>query len=130
MMTTTDPVLVECLATLDRFMDALNAYDAAGMDAEMHFPHVRLAGGRVTVYQKAGGNPMDLFQKLQAEDDWHHSIWNERKLVQRNERKLHMALRYTRFRSDGSTIGIYESLYVLTLQDGHWGILARSSFGP
>lgn len=122
--------MAACLATLDRFMAALNAHDAAAMDAEMHFPHVRLAGGRVIVYQKAGSNPMDLFQKLKAEDNWHHSIWNQRTIVQRNDTKVHMALSYTRFRTDGSVIGVYESLYVLTFENGRWGILARSSFGP
>jgi len=125
-----ETVLAECLATLQRFMDALNAHDAAAMDAEMHFPHVRIAGGRVTVYDQPGRNPMDLFQKLKAEDDWRHSVWNERRLVQRNGTKAHMAVTYTRFRSDGSTIGVYESLYILTLKNRRWGIQARSSFGP
>ena len=41
-----------------------------------------------------------------------------------------MAVNYTRFRSDGSVIGIYESLYVLALKDGRWGVQLRSSFGP
>jgi len=125
-----DTVLAECLVTLQRFMDALNTHDAASMDAEMHFPHIRIAGGRVTVYDQPGRNPMDLFQKLKAEDDWHHSVWNERRLLQYSDTKAHMAVTYTRFRTDGSTIGVYESLYILTLKNGHWGIQARSSFGP
>lgn len=119
-----------CMATLGRFMDALNAHDAAGMDREMHFPHVRLAMGKVTVYERPGNNPMDLFQRLQAEDDWRYSRWDRRTLIQCNERKAHYQVEYTRYRSDDSVIGVYESLYVLTLQDGRWGILARSSFGP
>jgi hypothetical protein len=120
----------ECMATLDRFMAALNAYDAAGMDAAMHFLHVRIAGGTVKVYEKPGSNPMDLFDKLRKEDNWARSEWNERKVVQRSDSKVHMALTYTRYRADGSTLGVYESLYVLTLKEGRWGIQARSSFGP
>jgi hypothetical protein len=129
-MTKPDLVLAECMATLDRFMVALNAHDAAAMDAEMHFPHIRLAGDRIAVYDQPGRNPMDLFQKLKAEDDWHRSAWNERRVVQRNGGKVHMAVAYTRFRTDGSVIGRYESLYILTLKDRRWGIQARSSFGP
>lgn len=125
-----DKIEEACIACLDRFMAALNAYDAAAMDAEMHFPHVRFAGGTIAVYPQAGNNPMDLFERLRREDDWHHSAWNRRTVVQRNERKVHMAVTYTRYRSDGSVIGVYESLYVLALKDGRWGVQLRSSFGP
>lgn len=119
-----------CMQTLDRFMAALNAHDADAMDAEMHFPHVRLALGTVVVYEKPGSNPMDLFLRLKADDDWLFSRWGRRDLIQFNEAKAHYALDYTRHRSDGSLIGSYESLYVLTFAQGRWGILARSSFGP
>ncbi len=120
----------QCLDTLDRFMAALNAHDAAAMDKEMHFPHVRLANDLVTVYPQAGSNPMDLFVRLQAADDWKWSEWGRRDLVQFSEVKAHYALSYTRFRSNGSIIGEYDSLYVLSLSEGRWGVLARSSFGP
>lgn len=119
-----------CHDVLDRFMDALNNHDADEMDSCMHFPHVRFAGGNIKVYEGPGSNPMDLFQKLKSEDDWLFSTWRERELVQFTEKKAHVALSYTRFRSDGSVIGVYESLYVLTCVDGSWGIQMRSSFGP
>lgn len=125
-----DAIHQQCLATLDRFMAALNAHDAAAMDREMHFPHVRLANGQVSVYPQAGNNPMDLFTRLQASDDWKWSEWLRRDLVQFSQVKAHYALSYTRFRSDGSIIGEYESLYILSLAEGRWGVLARSSFGP
>lgn len=120
----------ECMRVLDEFMAALNAYDAAAMDRVMHFPHVRIAGGTVTVYDRPGSNPMDLFEKLRKENNWKWSRWEKRDLVQFNATKAHYALSYTRFRTDGSVIGLYESLYVLTKSVGGWGIQARSSFGP
>jgi hypothetical protein len=119
-----------CNTVLDEFMQALNAHDAAGMDACMHFPHTRFAGNAVKVYQAAGDNPMDLFARLQAEDGWSYSRWESREVIQHNATKAHVALSYTRFRADGSVIGVYESLYILTRVDGRWGIQARSSFGP
>ena len=123
-------VHAECVRVLDEFMAALNAYDAAAMDRAMHFPHVRIAEGKVTVYERAGRNPMDLFERLKATDNWKWSRWEKRDLVQFNEHKAHYALSYTRFRSDDSVIGVYESLYVLTKDASGWGIQARSSFGP
>lgn len=121
---------LECLKTLDLFMDALNAGDASAMDATMHFPHVRFTRGSVKVYPEAGSNPMDLFQKLRSEDDWKYSTWRHREIVQFDDAKAHVRLSYTRYRADDSVIGVYHSLYVLTCIDGHWGIQARSSFGP
>lgn len=120
----------KCQDVLTRWMTALNRYDAAAMDALMHFPHARIAGGSVTVYQQAGSNPMDLFERLRVQDGWHHSAWNEIRLVQSSPVKAHYALRYTRYRADGSIIGVYDSLYVLSLSGGEWKIQSRSSFGP
>ncbi len=119
-----------CMKCLDRFMAALNAHDAAAMDAEMHFPHVRFAEGKIYVYEKSGSNPMDLFERLKREDGWNHSTWNKRSIVQQSLTKVHMAVNYTRFRSDGTAIGDFDSLYILSLKDGRWGIQLRSSFGP
>ena len=119
-----------CEEVLTGWMAALNRYDAAAMNALMHFPHVRIAGGVVTVYQQAGNNPMDLFERLRQQDGWHHSAWNETKLVQSSPVKAHYAGRYTRYREDGSVIGVYDALYVLSLLGGVWKIQSRSSFGP
>ena len=119
-----------CMAVLDGFMNGLNHYDAEAMDAAMHFPHVRFAGGQIKTYPKAGDNPMDLFERLRREDDWKYSRWVSHELVQCSDIKAHYALSYTRFRSDDSVIGVYESLYVLTKVEGSWGIQMRSSFGP
>lgn len=119
-----------CIACLDRFMAAVNAYDVNAMEAEMHFPHVRFAGGSIVTFAAPGGNPMDLFDRLRREDGWHHSTWNSRSMVQHDETKAHVAVNYTRRRVDGSVIGVYDSLYVLALKDGRWGVQMRSSFGP
>lgn len=95
-----------CMKTLDRFMTALNEYDAQKMDATMHFPHLRLADGKFKVYEAAGQNPMDLFSRLKEEDDWRYSRWDRRELIQFNERKAHYSLNYIRYRSDDSVIGV------------------------
>jgi hypothetical protein len=129
-MSERDRVQKECNRVLDDFMAALNAYDAAGMDRCMHFPHPRIAADKVVVYDKPGSNPMDLFDRLKKEDGWSHSRWEKREVIQFNECKAHVALSYTRFRADGSVIGVYDSLYIMTNVGGRWGIQARSSFGP
>ena len=46
-----------CQEILALWMAALNRYDASAMDALMRFPHVRLAAGKVTIYEAPGNNP-------------------------------------------------------------------------
>jgi hypothetical protein len=43
---------------------------------------------------------------------------------------VHIDTRFTRYRKDGSVIGGFDSIYVVTCEEGHWGIKARSSFAP
>jgi hypothetical protein len=119
-----------CMDLLDRFMMALNAHDAVDMDACMHFPHVRIAAEQVVVYEAPGQNPMDLFQRLEERDGWSYSAWDDRKVLQESDAKVHLGVRYTRYRTDESVIGTYDSLYIATLVDGAWGLQGRSSFGP
>ncbi len=119
-----------CDELLDRFMVALDDHDSAAMDACIHFPHVRMAEGAVVVYDPPGNNPMDLFDRLKTRDGWHHSAWKHKRVVQFSDDKVHLDVQYIRYREDGSVIGVYDALYIVTCRNGHWGIQARSSFGP
>ncbi len=119
-----------CMNSLDRWMAALNVHDADAMDQEMHFPHVRLAADSLYFYEAPGSNPMNIFTTLIKDSGWHHSIWIKRVPVQASDTKVHIAVSYTRFAQDGSVIGTYESLYVMTLKDGAWKTQIRSSLGP
>ena len=37
---------------------------------------------------------------------------------------------FQRFNSDNQPIGRYQSLYIVTNVNGHWGVQARSSLAP
>ena len=123
---TSDP-LREALAILDTFMAALNRGDEAGVNATFHFPHVRLASGTVTVWQKAGDYALEGF-RARAGEGWAESRWDERTPIHVGDSKVHLAVQFSRWRGDGSLIGRYKSIYIVTRQDGRWGVQARSSF--
>jgi hypothetical protein len=57
-------------------------------------------------------------------------VWTRRDIVQADDTKVHVATTFVRLRKDGSEIASYDSLYVMTFQDGRWGIKGRSSFAP
>ena len=61
--------LREGIAVLDTFMAALNRGDEAGVNASFHFPHVRLASGKVTVWQAPGDYKLEGFY-ARAGEGW------------------------------------------------------------
>ena len=123
-------VEAEVMRVLDEFMASFNAMNMKAHAGTYHFPHYRLAGGRMTIMADAE----QLLQRepglreLLAAIGWHHSAWDRRIISMRSNEKVHVDTRFTRYRADGSVIGSYDSLYVLTLENGRWAIKLRSSF--
>jgi hypothetical protein len=62
------------------------------------------------------------------ESGWDHSAWTRRRIVHISDAKAHVDTEFTRYRKDGSAIGNFESLYIVTKEGGKWGIKLRSSF--
>lgn len=124
----TDPV-AGARACLDAFMDAWNARDVDAWAATFNYPSVRLASGRVVIIESAASHPRDLFDRMVAAG-WDRSAWTRRDVIHAGEAKVHFDTQFGRYRADGSVIGLYDSIYIVTLQDGHWGVQGRSSFAP
>ena len=114
------------LKILDEYMDGWNKQDLAAWERTFHFPHYRLASGRMTVLEAPG--QQDAKRLWQAIDGWHHSKWDRRRIIHQSPEKIHVDTKFTRYRKDGSVIGAYESLYILTKENGRWGVKLRSSF--
>jgi hypothetical protein len=113
---------------LDEYMATFNAKDLAGWERTYQFPHYRLASGKMSVLEKAGlRDPAKVFGELQK-TGWDHSQWDHRNIIQASADKVHVDTEFSRYRADGSLIGHYESLYILTKEDGRWGIKFRSSY--
>ena len=115
------------LAALDRFMSALNRRDEAGVNAAFHFPHVRLASNAMRTWETPGSYRIADFLG-RAGNGWHESRWDERHAIHAGRDKVHFDVQFSRWRADGSLIGRYRSLWIVTERDGRWGVQARSSF--
>ncbi len=116
------------MAVLDEFMAAFNGVDVAAWEATFHFPHYRLASGSMTVLESAGLRSDEELRALLASIGWHHSAWDRREIIHMSDNKAHVDTRFSRYRADGSLIGSYESLYILTKENGRWGVKMRSSY--
>jgi hypothetical protein len=113
---------------LDAFMTAFNARDLKAFEASFNFPHVRFASNTVRIINPGDMKPEMFTQGALAE--WDHSAWARREVIHAGADKVHIDTRFTRYRKDGSVLGGFDSIYIVTHLDGHWGIQGRSSYAP
>ncbi len=116
------------MACLDAFMTAFNARDVTAFEATFNFPSVRLASGRLVLIEPGYHQP-SMFDTGPL-STWDHSTWERREVIHAGADKVHIDTRFTRHAKDGSVIGGFDSVYVVTLEKGHWGVKIRSSFAP
>lgn len=114
---------------LDDFLAAFNARDLKAWEATFNFPSVRLASGTLAIIDRPGWHSPDTFSRG-ALAAWHHSAWERRAVIHAGPDKVHFDTCFTRYRADGSVLGRFDSIYVVTRENGHWGVKARSSFAP
>src|SRR6185436_4217123 len=113
---------------LDDFMAAFNARDIEAWQKTFNFPSVRLASNTLAIIDADYHKPEMFGRGPLAE--WDHSAWERREVIHAGADKVHFDTRFTRYRADGSVIGGFDSLYVVTCENGHWGVKCRSSFAP
>lgn len=126
-----DPHVAEqARAVLRRYFDALNARDPKAVRDTFNFPHFRIsATGGVTHYPDASSDPYANFAGRVGKDGWDHSVMDSIEVLETFPKKAHVTIAFRRIRADGSEIGAYRSLYVVTEIDGHWGLQAGSGDG-
>lgn len=115
------------LACLDAYLEAFNNRDDTAYDATFNFPSYRLAAGQFSTHQP-GEVKFSMFAA--SNPDWDYSRWAKREVIQSGPDKVHIAATLARYRMDGTLVKTFDSLYVITRQDGHWGIKIRSSYAP
>ena len=120
----------EALGVVDRYLAGLNARDTEAIRAAFNFPHLRIgAKGNLSRFEKPEDYDFGHFFRATSADGWHHTRLDKTEAVFATEGKVHVAVDFTRYREDCSVIGRYFSLYVVTRQDGHWGIQVGSGNG-
>ncbi len=116
-------------AAMDGFMAAFNARDAEAIRTRwFHFPHVRFHSGKVTVMQGPANYQNLVWDQSGQSAGWDRSAWDYVEVIDAGPSKVHFRVQFTRSRADGTPLGSYRSLYIVTLQDGRWAIQGRSSW--
>ena len=113
------------------FMNSFNKKDNKGCSNACNFPHARVGnGGKLIVTENPPIQNEDFFNWFVNVYGWNHSCWDNRKVIQSDPHKVHLQVQFSRYRVDGSRMGVFPSLWIITNQEGHWGIKMRSSFAP
>ena len=118
------------MQVLDSFMTSFNARNMEEWSETLNYPHVRFAGSEVTLWNtKEEYSSIDIFERLSS-TGWHHSAWLSRKVILVSKNKVHISTIFQRYDENNNPLKQYQSLYIVTNKDVHWGVQARSSLAP
>ena len=112
------------------FIDAFNAQDHEALAATLNYPHIRLANGRFVTIEtaKAFVSRSAKGAALLEAEGWDHTVLLNVDVVHDGPEKVHLALSIDRCHANGEVYNHFETLWIATLDDGHWGIQFRSSY--
>lgn len=122
----TDRAVAAAQAVMQAHITALNSRDQAAIAATLHFPHVRLSGTTLKIWDSEDTYFADFLAR--AGGDWHHSAFADIRLLRAAADKVHLDAEIRRFAADGSLITSFQSLWVITCEAGRWAAKMRSSF--
>jgi hypothetical protein len=109
------------------FMQAWNSHDPAALAAALHYPHVRIADGRVEIWRSAEeflAGPEPGRQRT-----WHETKLDEVKVVQTTLTGVNLTVRFSRLGRDGGILSKDEGVFLVALRGGVWKLQARSTMG-
>ena len=107
-------------------IDGLNARDEKRIAATLHFPHYRLSGPDLKIWQSPDSYFADFHERVGG--DWERSSFDDIRIVQASDSKVHVDAQINRYDNSGSVITTFRSLWVITHENGRWAAKFRSSF--
>ena len=116
------------LEVMDRHLLALNEQNTLELAATMHFPHFRLVGTRLKVWETA-----DLYFddfRARAGESWAYTKLASITPISATANKVHLDIRVNRFDTRDQQIADFRSIWVITKINRVWAAQLRSSFAP
>ena len=112
------------------FIESLNAQDHEQHANALNYPHIRLANGHFARLESA-----DQFAQISAANEsrlraegWDHTVVRSLEIIQEGVDKVHIAITNDRCGADGTVYKSFETFWIATCVEGHWGIQFRSSY--
>ena len=111
------------------FIHAFNAQDHQTIAKTLNYPHIRLAKGEFQTIAN-----QEEFAVLSEQGDnwlrnesWDHTVVESMEPIHVGEDKVHLAIKNHRVTKSGDIYDSFETLWIVSLNDQHWGIQFRSS---
>jgi hypothetical protein len=111
-----------------KWMSAYNKHDVRACEENINFPLIRLGLKGMIIFKKPPLLPPRFFERFTKATGWNRTCWEYRNIIHSCKTKVHLSLEHSRYRADGTKIDTCPAIWVITNQDGHWGIKMRSSF--
>lgn len=122
--------LAEARAALDEYFRAFNAEDNEALVAISNFPRLSLGrNGQVVVREQPEDIETD-FLLLRQVEGWDHSTLDLVEPLQVAADTVHFEVVFSRRHADGSAYRTVPGLFVITRQDGEWGLQLQSLLPP
>lgn len=118
------------IAAMQGFIDAFNAQNHEALADTLNYPHIRLANGAFTkiptreafIERSRAGKA-----RLTAEG-WARTTVAKVVAIHVGSDKVHLAITNERRHADGTVYKRFDTFWIATCVDGHWGIQFRSSY--
>ena len=116
----------EARKPIDDFFKAFNARDLEGGRKTLHYPHIQIAGSDISILDNPESFQID-FQSL-AQEGWTYSTLDSCTMRQNCYEKVHFEIQLSMHQANDSRYATYQALWIVTKQEGVWGIQCRSIF--
>ena len=118
------------IATAQAFIDAFNSQDHERLAGTLNYPHTRLALGRFRTFDSAQESvaASTAAEPRLADEGWHRSVIAKIEPVHVGVDKVHLAMTVERCHENELVYNTFDTLWIATLDENHWGIKFRSSF--
>ena len=114
--------------TIENYIEAFNAQELPAMLDSLNFPFSWIINNTVRPVQKASEfkSPTEALIK----EGWHHTVLDLVEPVQVWDKKAHFKVQYSRLKADGTKYMTHEALWIVTTDEGHWGVQCMSLYIP
>ncbi len=117
----------DAMRALDAFLDGWNSRDVRKYASALHFPHVFLEAGTVRMFaDEAQFFAVGADHWAGVQPEWDHTVWEERKVIQRIGDTIHIAGRWARLDKSGKVLSKADVMYVVVKKNGRWALFTRS----
>ena len=117
------------LQALDRYLETWNSRDPERWATSLNFPHVRPGPGAFELFKTPAQYAASVNFAQTLATGWHHSEWTTRRVLQLGVDKVHVAGSWLRYTEDGRQMVGTSVTYIVTNQDGRWGVCHDSPPG-